>query len=156
MKPNSSLLQKRIWCNFAGHVKPNTEDQNYTKRKSFSSNFFFYLLSYCTAYDDLFSFSYMNSLTDYCDKVTLKLIKGLIVSEHLSETSDITCNGLCTSSINGTPVCSFLFSVQYTPPKNIQQKYKKAGRIYQNRPLYFIKQFWLKNLSSITHLAKCT
>jgi len=71
----------------------------------------------------------MNSLTDYCDKVTHKLIKGLIVSEHLSETSDIMCNGLCTSSISGTPVCCSLFSVQYTPPKNTQQKYRKAGFI---------------------------
>lgn len=83
-----------------------------TPKESFPiAIFIFYLLSYCTAYDDLFSFSYMNSLTDYRDKVILTLIKGLIVSEHLSEMSDITCNGLCTSSINGTLVCCFLFSV---------------------------------------------
>lgn len=78
----------------------------------------------------------MNSLTDYCDKVTLKLIKGLIVSEHLSEMSHITCNGLCTSSINGTPVCCSLFSVQCTPT-NTHSRDRKAGRIHQNSPVLY-------------------
>lgn len=147
MQPNSSLLQKRIWWNSAGHVKPTTEDQNHTKRKIFQYHFFFFhLLSYCTGYDDLFSFSYMNSLTDYCDKVTLKLIKGLIVSEHLSEMSHITCNGLCTSSINGTPLCCFLFSVQCTPTKTHNRKTEKQAEFITAAP-YFIKQFWLGSLS---------
>lgn len=122
------------------HVKPTTEDQNHTKRKIFQQQFFFHLLSYCTAYDDLFSFSYMNSLTDYCDKVTLKLIKGLIVPEHLSEMSHITCNGLCTSSINGTPVCFFLFSVQCTPTKTHSRKTEKQAGFNKTAP-YFFKQF---------------
>lgn len=104
------------------------------EEKSSSSNFFFHLLSYCTAYDDLFSFSYVNSLTDYCDKVTLKLIKGLIVSEHLSEMSHITCNGLCTSSINGTPVCCFLFSVQCTPTKTHSRKTEESRQDSSKQP----------------------
>lgn len=139
------------------HVKPDTKDLNHTQKENFQQHFFFiYLLSYCTAYDDLFSFSYMNSLTDYRDKVTLKLIKGLIVSEHLSEMSDTMCNGLCTSSINGTPVCCFLFNVQYVPPKNTQHKYRKAGRIHQDSPSVYQKK--KKNPMKVflfhNHLAK--
>lgn len=95
----------------------------------------------------------MNSLTDYCDKVTLKLIKGLIVSEHLSEMSAIMCNGLCTSSINGTSVCSFLYYVLYPPPKHTQQKYRNAHRIHQDSPALYqtilMKEFLFHN-----HLAK--
>lgn len=34
----------------------------------------------------------------YCDRVTFKLIKGLIVSAHLSKLPDTMCNGRCTGA----------------------------------------------------------
>lgn len=144
---HSSLLQNRIWWNSAGQMLNQLLRIRTTQKEiSSSSNFFFHLLSFCTAYDDLFSFSYMNSLTDYCDKVTLKLIKGLIVLEHLSEMSHITCNGLCTSSINGTPVCCFLFSVQCTPTKTHSRKTEKRAGFIKTAP-YFIFTILIKGAS---------
>lgn len=57
-------------------------------------------LSYLLGYPGAPCFPLVESrgLDGYCDKVTFKLIKGLIVSAHLSKPSDTVGNGLCAGA----------------------------------------------------------
>lgn len=72
-------------------------------QKKIPVTFFSYLLSSSGVCDDLFSFSCIWTVWHITvTRLLFKLIKGLIVSVHLSKLSDTMYNGLCTQSPDGT------------------------------------------------------
>lgn len=82
-----------------------------------------YFLGYYGAWDNAFLWLYLSSLTDCCDRVSFKLIKGLIVSAHLSKLLDVVCNGLCAGAGR-----HWSRSYTYYPVFSTHHKGTSAGR----------------------------